>query len=62
MADRYFGGSSPYEDFDSESLQYLTMEQAAEDIVSFAQNISFSFDTNQTSVASKAAGTTLMTL
>jgi len=51
---RYFGGSSPYDGFDSETLQYLTMEQAAADIVNFAQNITFPFDKNQTSVASKA--------
>ncbi|GAB1310625.1 Serine-type peptidase-like protein [Madurella fahalii] len=51
---RYFGGSSPYEGFDSETLQYLTMEQAAADIVNFANNIEFPFDKNKTSVASKA--------
>ncbi|KAK3309856.1 peptidase S28 [Chaetomium strumarium] len=50
---RYFGGSSPYDGFDSETLQYLTMEQAAADIVAFAQNVTFPFDKNQTSVASK---------
>ncbi|SPQ18412.1 1ecd5953-aef9-4d56-9d1e-01720dce280a [Thermothielavioides terrestris] len=46
---RYFGGSSPYDGFDAETLQYLTMEQSAADIVSFAQNVTFSFDKNKTS-------------
>ncbi|EAQ93053.1 hypothetical protein CHGG_01288 [Chaetomium globosum CBS 148.51] len=50
---RYFGGSSPYDGFDSETLQYLTMEQAAEDIVNFAKNVVFPFDKEQTSVATK---------
>ncbi|KAK4156143.1 peptidase S28 [Chaetomidium leptoderma] len=50
---RYFGGSSPYDGFNSETLQYLTMEQAAADIVNFAQNVTFPFDKEQTSVASK---------
>lgn len=53
--DRYFGGSSPYDGFDSETLQYLTMEQAAEDMVNFAQNVAFPFDKEQTSVATKTA-------
>jgi hypothetical protein len=55
--DRYFGGSSPYDGFDSETLQYLTMEQAAADIVNFAQNVAFPFDKEKSSVASKTAST-----
>ncbi|KAK4193206.1 putative serine peptidase [Podospora australis] len=51
---RYFGGSSPYDGFDSETLQFLTMEQAASDIVNFAKNVVFPFETNKTSVASAA--------
>ncbi|KAK4129134.1 hypothetical protein N657DRAFT_660587 [Parathielavia appendiculata] len=51
---RYFGGSSPYEGFDSETLQYLNMEQAAADMVNFAQNVAFPFDEEKSSVASKA--------
>ncbi len=58
LADRYFGGSSPYDGFDSETLQYLTMEQAAADVVNFAQTVAFPFDKNKTSVASKTASTT----
>ncbi|KAL2180573.1 serine carboxypeptidase S28-domain-containing protein [Thermothelomyces heterothallicus CBS 202.75] len=50
---RYFGGSSPYDGFDAETLQYLTLEQAAADLVNFAQNVTFPFDKEQTSVASK---------
>ncbi|KAK3300607.1 peptidase S28 [Chaetomium fimeti] len=50
---RYFGGSSPYDGFDSRTLQYLSMDQAAEDIVNFAKNVVFPFDKEQTSVASK---------
>ncbi|KAK4144440.1 peptidase S28 [Dichotomopilus funicola] len=51
---RYFGGSSPYDGFDSKTLQYLTMEQSAADMVNFAQNVALPFDKNKTSVASKA--------
>ncbi|CCC07641.1 unnamed protein product [Sordaria macrospora k-hell] len=51
---RYFGGSSPYDGFDSETLQYLTTEQTAADIVNFAQKIQFPFDKNQTSNSPKA--------
>ncbi|KAK3393284.1 peptidase S28 [Podospora didyma] len=51
---RYFGSSSPFDGFDSDTLQFLNMEQAAADIVNFANNIAFPFDTNKTSVASKA--------
>ncbi|KAK3989981.1 putative serine peptidase [Cladorrhinum sp. PSN332] len=50
---RYFGGSSPYDGFDSETLQYLTMEQAAADLVNFAKNVVFPFEETKTSVASK---------
>lgn len=50
---RYFGGSSPFDGFDSQTLQYLTMEQAAADVVNFAQNVAFPFDKEKTSVASK---------
>lgn len=39
---------------DSETLQYLTMEQAAADVVNFARTIVFPFDLNQSSVATKA--------
>ncbi|KAL2143162.1 hypothetical protein VTI28DRAFT_309 [Corynascus sepedonium] len=46
---RYFGGSSPYDGFTSKTLQYLTMEQAAADMVNFAKNVKFPFDKNQTS-------------
>ncbi|KAK3951670.1 serine carboxypeptidase S28-domain-containing protein [Pseudoneurospora amorphoporcata] len=52
---RYFGGSSPYDSFDSETLQYLTTKQAAADIDNFAQKIQFRFDKNQTSNSPKAA-------
>ncbi|KAL2264240.1 hypothetical protein VTK26DRAFT_9016 [Humicola hyalothermophila] len=50
---RYFGGSSPYDGFTAETLQHLTMEQAAADIVNFANNVRFAFDQEQSSVASK---------
>lgn len=51
--DRYFGGSSPYDGFDARTLQWLTLEQSAADLVNFAQNVKFPFDKEQTSVASK---------
>lgn len=50
---RYFGGSSPYDGFDAETLQYLTMDQAAMDMVNFAQNVVFPFEDGKTSVATK---------
>ncbi|KAK3362456.1 peptidase S28 [Lasiosphaeria hispida] len=51
---RFFGGSSPYDGFDSETLQYLTMDQAAADVVNFAENAVFPFDKNQTSSSKNA--------
>ncbi|KAK0734689.1 serine carboxypeptidase S28-domain-containing protein [Lasiosphaeria miniovina] len=51
---RFFGSSSPFDGMDSETLQYLTMEQAAADVVNFARTIVFPFDLNQSSVATKA--------
>ncbi|KAK3329999.1 serine carboxypeptidase S28-domain-containing protein [Apodospora peruviana] len=51
---RYFGSSSPYDGFDSETLQYLTLEQSAADLANFAKNIVFPFDKNQTSNSPKA--------
>ena len=56
--DRYFGGSSPYDGFDSDTLQSLTMDQAAADIVNFAQNVEFPFDKNKTSVSTKTVRNT----
>ncbi|KAL2124984.1 hypothetical protein VTJ04DRAFT_1349 [Mycothermus thermophilus] len=50
---RYFGGSSPYDGLNSNTLQYLTMEQAASDMVNFAQNVVFPWDPQAGSVASK---------
>jgi hypothetical protein len=55
--DRYFGQSSPWDGLDSETLQYLTTDQAAADVVNFAQNIVFPFDKNQTSISPKAVST-----
>ncbi|KAK3694474.1 peptidase S28 [Podospora appendiculata] len=51
---RYFGGSSPYDGLDSETLQYLTTEQAAADLANFAKNVVFPFDKNKTSNSPKA--------
>ncbi len=36
---RYFGLSQPFDDLSSESLRYLTIQQAVEDNVYFAQNV-----------------------
>jgi hypothetical protein len=38
------------------------MEQAAADVVNFAQNVAFPFDKEQTSVASKTASTDFLKL
>lgn len=42
---RYWGGSSPVQgDLDTENLQYLTLENAIQDLVYFAKNVVFPFD------------------
>lgn len=52
--DRYWGTSSPYENLTSETLQYLTLEQAIADMTHFAKTVDLPFDTNHSSNAQNA--------
>ena len=51
---RYWGQSSPVPDLTTENMKYLTLNQSIADFVNFAENVQLPFDTNQSSVASKA--------
>ena len=51
---RYYGSSSPYENLTVENLQLLNLEQAIEDVIHFAKNVDFAFDTNHSSNAGNA--------
>jgi len=51
---RYFGNSGPYDGLNSETLQYLTTEQAAMDVINFAQNVEFVFDESESKHSSNA--------
>ncbi|KAI9927094.1 hypothetical protein MW887_003477 [Aspergillus wentii] len=52
--DRYWGGSSPYENLTAETLQYLTLEQSILDLTYFAKTVKLEFDFNGSSNAQKA--------
>lgn len=51
---RYWGESSPFADLTTESLKYLTLNQSIADFINFAENVELPFDTDGSSVASKA--------
>ncbi|KAG6009457.1 hypothetical protein E4U21_002372 [Claviceps maximensis] len=51
---RYWGDSSPYQNLTSETLQYLTLDQAIQDIVYFAKNVRLPFDPSGASKPDKA--------
>jgi len=52
--DRYWGESSPYDELNAETLQYLTLNNAIADFVNIAKTIDLPFDTNHSSNADKA--------
>lgn len=52
--DRYWGESSPYQNLTSETLQYLTVEQAIADATYFAKTVDLPFDSNHSSNADNA--------
>lgn len=41
---RYWGDSSPYNNLNSETLQYLTLDQSLRDLINFAHNVKLPFD------------------
>ncbi|KAG5930960.1 hypothetical protein E4U53_002032 [Claviceps sorghi] len=51
---RYYGKSSPFENLTNANLQYLTLENAIQDIVYFANNVVLPFDRERTSSPDKA--------
>ena len=51
---RYWGQSSPVSDLSTANMKYLTLNNSIADFVNFAENVQLPFDTNQSSVASKA--------
>ncbi|KAG5980650.1 hypothetical protein E4U55_003810 [Claviceps digitariae] len=51
---RYYGWSSPYQNLTTENLQYLTIDQAIQDIVYFANNVRLPFDPHRSSTPDKA--------
>jgi hypothetical protein len=54
QTDRYWGDSSPYEELNSETLQYLTLHQAILDFTYFAKTVDLPFDTDHSSNAQNA--------
>lgn len=51
---RYWGGSSPYQNLTVETLQYLTLDQAVQDLVHFAKTVRLPFDPQGSSKPDKA--------
>jgi hypothetical protein len=51
---RYWGKSSPYQTLTTETLQFLTLDQAVQDLVYFANNVQLPFDTAGSSKPDKA--------
>lgn len=51
---RYWGESSPYQNLTAETLQHLTLDNAVDDLIYFARNISFLFDPESESKPDKA--------
>lgn len=51
---RYWGDSSPYQNLTAETLQYLTLDQAIQDLIYFAKNVKLEFDPNGASRPDKA--------
>lgn len=41
---RYFGPSSPYQNLDTETFQYLTLDNSIQDLIYFAKNVVLPFD------------------
>jgi hypothetical protein len=54
MEHRYWGQSSPFTNLSTQNMQYLTLENSILDTTYFANNVKLPFDTNGTSVPSKA--------
>ena len=52
--DRYWGESSPYQVLTAETLQLLTIDQAIQDFIRFAQKAKLPFDKNGKSNAKNA--------
>lgn len=44
MEHRYFGHSTPYNESNAETLQYLNLDNAIQDLIYFAHNVVFPFD------------------
>ncbi|CEJ94727.1 hypothetical protein VHEMI10243 [[Torrubiella] hemipterigena] len=42
---RYFGPSTPFTDLNTETLQHMTLDNAVQDLIYFAKNVVFPFDT-----------------
>ncbi|KAJ2979767.1 hypothetical protein NQ176_g3048 [Zarea fungicola] len=51
---RYWGGSSPFQNLTADTLQYLTLDQAINDLTHFAENVELDFDPDGTSRPDKA--------
>ncbi|KAK2608502.1 hypothetical protein QQS21_002964 [Conoideocrella luteorostrata] len=51
---RYWGESSPYKNLSTTNLQYLTLDNAIQDLIYFAKNVELPFDVNGTSKPDKA--------
>lgn len=51
---RYYGDSSPYDQLTTTNLQHLTLDNAIQDLVYFAENVRFDFDTSGTSTPNNA--------
>lgn len=54
LTDRYWGDSSPCEVQTTTCLQDLTLQQAVDDFVNFAQNVPLPFDTTNSTNADQA--------
>jgi hypothetical protein len=52
--DRYWGHSSPYDELNAETLQYLTLDNSLLDLVNIAKTLDLPFDTDNCSNAPKA--------
>lgn len=52
--DRYWGGSSPYDDLTTKNLQQLTVKNAIADFTNFAKTVSLPFDSTNSSQAETA--------
>ena len=51
---RYWGQSSPFDTLTADTLQYLTLDQAIQDVVHFAKEVHLDFDPGRASTPDKA--------